>query len=191
VLSRRTPRLRSVAATDDVVGTAQDIQLELGDGPTIAAVGEPGGVLVADLALDRRWPHVGARLLDATPIRSLLAARIPVGFEQTGSVTVWADRPAMFGEPARATITEVSRIAGLAMDARMAAERAGNLEIALESNRQIATAIGILMATRLLTEEAAFDELRTASSVLHRKVRDVAAEVVESGALPEAGRPAD
>jgi AmiR/NasT family two-component response regulator len=46
-------------------------------------------------------------------------------------------------------------------------------------------AMGILMSSRLLTAEQAFEQLRTASQRLHRKLRDVAAEVTETGALPD------
>jgi hypothetical protein len=40
------------------------------------------------------------------------------------------------------------------------------------------------MSSRLLTADKAFDELRRASQRLHRKVRDIAVEVNETGVLP-------
>lgn len=59
-----------------------------------------------------------------------------------------------------------------------------NLRIALESSRQIGTAIGILMVTYKITGDAAFDVLKAVSQRLHRKLRLVAEEVVLTGTLP-------
>lgn len=61
--------------------------------------------------------------------------------------------------------------------------RADNLDRALASNRVIGVAIGILMASRRLTEAAAFEALRTVSQNCNRKLRDVAEDVVVSGSL--------
>ena len=59
-----------------------------------------------------------------------------------------------------------------------------NLSIALESNREIAVAVGILMAKELLTVDQGFDRLRRVSQRRHQKVREIAAEVVRTGELP-------
>jgi len=58
-----------------------------------------------------------------------------------------------------------------------------NLEIALASNRDIGTAIGILMNSQLVTQDEAFTMLRVASQHTHRKLREVANEVIFTGAL--------
>lgn len=61
--------------------------------------------------------------------------------------------------------------------------QAANLEIALNSNRDIGTAIGILMSTHLVTQQQAFTMLRTASQHGHRKLRDIANDVIFTGSL--------
>lgn len=58
-----------------------------------------------------------------------------------------------------------------------------NLRIALESNRQIGMAVGIIMFSHKVSAEAAFDVLRGASQRTHRKIRDIAADVVERGCI--------
>ncbi len=63
-------------------------------------------------------------------------------------------------------------------------EKVRNLELALESNRRIGMAIGVLMARQLLTEDAAFDALRAASQSLTMKLREVAEQVLLTGAVP-------
>ena len=61
--------------------------------------------------------------------------------------------------------------------------QADNLRIALTTNRQIGTAIGILMASRKVTSEGAFDLLRRVSQHTHRKLHDIALEVIDTGTI--------
>jgi AmiR/NasT family two-component response regulator len=62
------------------------------------------------------------------------------------------------------------------------------LRTALESNRTIGAACGILMAALQLSQSEAFDRLRTASQSSGRKLVAVAADVLFTGALPPADR---
>jgi AmiR/NasT family two-component response regulator len=64
--------------------------------------------------------------------------------------------------------------------------KVSNLETALQTNRRIGAAIGIIMARKLLTEEQAFELLREASQRMHVKLREVADQVVSTGDLPTA-----
>jgi AmiR/NasT family two-component response regulator len=61
------------------------------------------------------------------------------------------------------------------------------LEAALGSSREIGMAMGVLMSRGRTSQDEAFDLLRRASQHLNRKLRDVAANVIETGVLP--GRP--
>ena len=53
----------------------------------------------------------------------------------------------------------------------------------LDSNREIGVALGILMSRHLITQAQAFDLLRMASQHTHRKLREIATEVAETGML--------
>jgi DNA-binding response OmpR family regulator len=55
---------------------------------------------------------------------------------------------------------------------------------ALDSNRVIGTAVGIVMASYQLTAEQGFQLLVAASQNTNNKLRDIAARVVDTGALP-------
>ncbi|MGY1604387.1 ANTAR domain-containing protein [Geodermatophilus sp. SYSU D00815] len=66
----------------------------------------------------------------------------------------------------------------------VAERRAGNLEVALTSNRRIGMAIGILMARHRLTEARAFDLLRQCSNRRNVKLAALAEDVVHTGELP-------
>jgi hypothetical protein len=61
--------------------------------------------------------------------------------------------------------------------------RAQNLELAVASNREIGMALGIIMAMHKLTSDQAFDLLRRLSQHAHRKARDIAREIVHTGAI--------
>jgi AmiR/NasT family two-component response regulator len=75
----------------------------------------------------------------------------------------------------------------LAKEAEAQRTRADRLELALESNRTIGIAMGILMHRHKVTAETAFGMLRDASQHWHRKLRDVAEEVARTGELSAPG----
>jgi hypothetical protein len=71
-------------------------------------------------------------------------------------------------------------IAELQRDGVVSQEHAAQLEHALRSSRVVGAAIGLIMSSRQVAEEDAFRILRSASNDSNRKVRDLAAELVDS-----------
>jgi AmiR/NasT family two-component response regulator len=90
------------------------------------------------------------------------------------------DTATRHADATRSLTAEVDR---LRHDLDTASRQSESLQAALESNRRIGMAIGILMATRQLTEAAAFDCLRQVSNQRNVKLRLVAEEVIYEGAL--------
>ena len=79
-------------------------------------------------------------------------------------------------------------IAELRAEGILSREQTANLEEALRSSRKIGAAMGIVMASRRVGEDAAFEILRKASQDSNRKVRVIADEIVRTGdvaSLPE------
>jgi hypothetical protein len=74
-------------------------------------------------------------------------------------------------------------LAGLRCELVAANERIAHLSIALESNRRIGAAMGILMTRHGLTDAAAFDALRVTSQHIHEKLVAVAERVILTGDL--------
>jgi AmiR/NasT family two-component response regulator len=74
--------------------------------------------------------------------------------------------------------------ASMALFAAARNDKAHHLTRALETNREIGVAMGILMANGNLTSAQAFDQLCTASQNLNRKLHDIAAAVAFTGILP-------
>jgi AmiR/NasT family two-component response regulator len=95
------------------------------------------------------------------------------------------ERPAQFNGTVSANlaqaVAEASRLRRELADARSTIL---NLEIALQSNRRIGMAIGIVMGQLAVTEEEAFGRLRLVSQTTNRKLREVAEEVIYTGELP-------
>jgi AmiR/NasT family two-component response regulator len=71
----------------------------------------------------------------------------------------------------------------MAVDA--AESTVGQLRQALRTNRTTGTAVGIVMTRYELDAERAFQVLKRSSQQSNRKLHDIAAEVVRTGALPE------
>jgi hypothetical protein len=106
------------------------------------------------------------------------------GLTVLGALTLYADRPRAFaGELEHGVGLLVAAHAATAVTLTLERRRVGHLQIALESNRDIAVAMGVLMARPGITRQEAFDVLRAASQHGSRKLRDLAVEVTETGAL--------
>jgi hypothetical protein len=110
----------------------------------------------------------------------------------TGQLLVAVNPRLPFDEGYRGFLELVAaQIAMNVSTAHVRAQRAAEAEQltqALQTNRVIGTAMGVLMAMQKITDEQAFARLRTISQNSNRKLRDVAEEVVRTGALPP-GRP--
>jgi hypothetical protein len=71
-------------------------------------------------------------------------------------------------------------IAELQADGVLSQKHAAQMEEALRSSRTIGTALGIIMTSRQVGVDQAFDLLSQASSRSHRKIREIAADLVQS-----------
>ncbi|HEX2903983.1 MAG TPA: GAF and ANTAR domain-containing protein [Jatrophihabitans sp.] len=173
-----------VLATSDPVGNQLvELQNELGEGPGLDAAGLVDEYLVSDLITEQRWPRFAAMARKATEVRGVLAFRL--AGQPPAILSIYTVAAEGFSDDALGLSSIFASQASTLVALFAAEDHSANLETALESSREIGMALGILMAHRKITDEAAFDLLRTASQNLHRKLRDVASEVMETGTLPE------
>ncbi|GGL97416.1 hypothetical protein GCM10011594_16480 [Nakamurella endophytica] len=123
-------------------------------------------------------------------MRSMLSFRIRQNKPREGAaLNFYATRTGVFDDRSVATGSLFAACTAMALRVDELQGRVVHLERALQSNRQIGTALGILMARELYTEEHAFDLLREASQRLNRKLADIADEVTVTGLLPHFDRP--
>jgi AmiR/NasT family two-component response regulator len=177
----------SVAATDPVAQQIDELQYLYGEGPCMAAAENASDYLLLDIADEARWPEFTKAAAAQTPLHSVLAFQLTAG--RAVALNLYADHPGAFSIDAIDTATIFAAQASSLIALSEAEDQATNLEAALESSRAIGMALGVLMSARKVTQEQAFTLLRVASQNLHRKLRAVAAEVVETGTLPELPAP--
>ena len=183
-LIRRDGRPTTLAATAALAEQVDSLEYDTGEGPCLEAIEEDDLIVANDLANDPRWPEFSARAIAETPIRSMMGARVFLGPDERGALNFYAPEVSAFTQYDVGVAGMLSIISSTALQATIQQQKVANLEAALESSRQIGMAIGILMARKLWTAEQAFQELRVASQRLHRKVRDIAADVNDTGELP-------
>jgi GAF domain-containing protein len=179
-------RGRTVASSDPVAHDADQLQYELAEGPCLQAAEDDQSYLLFDVEREPRWPGYARALLEQTPVRSILSFDLPA--QDRAALNLFGAAAGCFDDEAVQFGAVFAAHVSTAVALYHAEERAGNLEIALASTRQISIAIGILMAYHRVSPEEAFALLRVASQNLHIKLRDIARDVVETGALPELRR---
>jgi AmiR/NasT family two-component response regulator len=173
----------SVAVSDQVAQQVDELQYQFGEGPCLAAAENASDYLLFDIADEPRWPQFSTAAAAQSPVRSVLAFQLAAG--RAVALNLYADHPGAFTVDAIDTATIFAAQASSLIALHEAEDQATNLEAALESSRAIGVALGVLMSARKVTQDQAFTLLRVASQNLHRKLRAVAEEVVETGTLPD------
>jgi hypothetical protein len=188
-LVRSDGKPTTLAASNELAGIVDSIETDCGEGPCLDAIEHDDITVANDLENDPRWPKFVERTVRETPVRSMFGARIFVSGDERGALNFYAKEVDAFEQLDLGIGATMSATASIALRHAIEQRRRENLEIALESSRVIGMAMGIVMSSRLMTADQAFDALRRASQETNRKLREVAAEVTETGVLPERRRP--
>ncbi|MCV2457820.1 GAF and ANTAR domain-containing protein [Streptomyces sp. ICN988] len=167
VLSGR--KVRSLAPTDQLVVDSDRLQERLGEGPCFDAARTKEPVYrIADFTREQpRWPSFAPEA-HALGVGSMMGFLLYTEEEELGSLDLYSHKPGVF--------TENSETAGwlLASHAAVALATArshAQLEQAVSTRHLIGEAMGILMGSRRLTEDQAFDVLRRYSQDNNIKLR--------------------
>jgi len=180
----RRQTFTTVAATDDRARRADNLQYELRSGPCVDAILDDTLYAPRDLREDDRWPEYGRRVAADLGVLSMLSYRLTLDVDDVvAGLNIYGLETNAFGEPSREMGLLLATHASLAVSSALNRARADNLEQALESNRDIGVAMGVLMTAHRLTRQQAFDVLRVASQHTNRKLRDIALDVAETGTL--------
>jgi hypothetical protein len=177
-------RFVTAAATDDVARQADAMQYQLGSGPCVDAILDQVIYQPTDLEHDTRWPEYGRRAGVELGLHSMLSFRM--NLDTAGLIAglnFYAAGVDAFSDHDVAEGLLLSTHAAQAVAAAHLRARADNLERALDSNRDIGTAVGVLMGQHKLTREQAFSLLRIASQNNNRKLHEVALDVIDTGSV--------
>jgi hypothetical protein len=181
----RSGRFTTPAATDEAAVRADHLQYEIGSGPCVDAALDDSVYVTGDVTSGTRWTAWGERAAAEVGVRSVFAQRLHLLDDSTfiASLNIYSDQRAAFDDHAVGMGLVLATHAALILSETIASDRADNLARALESNREIGVAMGVLMHQHRITREQAFDLLRVASQDTNRKLADVAADVAVTGEL--------
>ena len=181
----RDEKAFTAAHSGEMALAADELQYAHGYGPCMDA--GRGGVLlrVDDMRTEERWPDYMAHVVASTPVLSSLSVPLPYQGASIGALNNYSTVPGAFASPesirAGTDVAEVIAVAVVNADAHAQLfDQARNMRLAMESRATIEQAKGVLMAQRRVDAEQAFEILREASQRYNRKLRDIAAGIVES-----------
>ena len=176
-------RARSVAFAGDLAAFLDERQYEAGFGPCTDAAVTGQTISIPDTAADLTYPDF-SRVARRKGVRHVMAIGFPTMQEVSGAMNVYGTAAGGgFDRDADDIATGFASYAGVAL--ANAAMHAGALEEvqqmrqAMASRAVIEQAKGIIMGTRRCTADDAFAILRDASTRSNRKLRDIAAALVE------------
>ena len=172
-------------ASSGFVRAVDAVQYGLGEGPCVDALRTARPVLVATLAAEPPYSAFGPAAVDLG-VHSALAAPLVVRSVCVGTLNIYAHRSGAFDAEsvavAEAFAAPAAVVVANAQALELSQRMAEQLREAMSSRAVIEQAKGVLMALHGLTAEQAFARLRSASQTSHRKLRDVAGEVLASAA---------
>lgn len=180
----------TVMSSSEVAAFVDDQQYSSGDGPCLQSIREGTRVEAPDLEAEERWP-AWVRRAKQKQIRSVLGSPLSIDGDLTACLNLYGFTANAFSED------DVRRVEIFAAQISTALTLARRLEVherhvidadaALRSRAVIDQAVGIIMAQQRCPAQEAMRLLRAHSSNSNRKLRDIAAEIVErtSGVPPE------
>ena len=180
------------AASNDRVIEVEVTQDRVDSGPCHAAFETDRRVVVEDLGAEYRWPEYRGRALELG-LWSVIGVPMRAWGQTIGVLDLYRESSGVWSEDdLDAAEIMTSMGAGYILHAnQMSAqhELADHLQIALESRDTIGQAKGILMTRLGVDADEAFAVLRARSQETNRKLRDVAALVVENAVASTQGAP--
>ncbi|MCU7727989.1 GAF and ANTAR domain-containing protein [Actinoplanes sp. KI2] len=166
-------------------------QYELGYGPCLDAAAGYTTIHVPDVSAEKRWPGWAPMARDAG-IGSTLSVGLPIQEQVTGALNVYASSPDAFDEDAVGLAETFAGYAAVCLANAHLYETTtafvGHLEKAMAGRAVIEQAKGIIMGQRQCTAEEAFAALAKASQDSHRKLREVATDLVMAAAAGHRGK---
>jgi GAF domain-containing protein len=171
-------RATTVVYTDRMVPEIDQAQYDNDRGPCLDASRAQQVFRIDDTMSDSRWPEF-AKAARTHGVRSSLSIPVVVAARGLGALNFYDGNPSFFD-------AEKTRVANLfaaqcAITAQYwaVAHEATTLADAMQSRAVIEQAKGVIMATTRCPADDAFDLLRDQSMQENRKLRDIAAEIVD------------
>ena len=179
LMLRQEGRFDTVAASDDIVRLIDGFERELGEGPCLDAIMDESVYHDADLTDGSPWPRLTERVLAETPVRGMAGFRLRAAEQKTGALNLFSDSPGGLTDRAVDEGIVLASFVSVALVASHERQTADTLRAGLRSNREIGKAVGLMMAFHKVTDDQAFEMLRSASQDMNLKLSEVARQVVD------------
>lgn len=177
-------RVRTLAATGDLVHTSDRLQQDSGEGPCFDAARRAHEVYrINDMTTTvEGWPRYApcARELG---VGSMMGFLLFTEDDDLGALNMYSAQPKMFTEHSERVGWLLASHAAVAFSS---ARSHAQLHAALEARNEIGEALGIIMERYRVAEEEAFAVLRKSSQDHNLKLRDIARRVAATGEIPGA-----
>jgi GAF domain-containing protein len=175
-------RADTIVATAPFVTEVDDIQYGMEQGPCISAAREGQTVMSGSLGGDPRWPRFGGRVA-RLGVHSVVSLPLITPDGVVGAMNVYAHDKNVFDDRAAELGQIFAAPAAIAVhNAHVLAQTrrlANKLQSALEVRGVIDRAVGIVMSRSGSTEHEALERLRSLSQHEHRKLAEVASQIVD------------
>jgi GAF domain-containing protein len=181
LLTRKGSQVDAIIASHPIAEKADKLQIELHEGPGIAAVADARTTLVTNTVTDTRWSPWAAAMRDLH-LGSVLAVRLWTSQSTLGALNLYACSPRGFDPDALAAAEVFGRHASIALSS---AKQEESLWQAIDARTLIGRAQGILMERFALDDQGAFEVLRRHSQNTNTKLNEVARILVRSRTLPK------
>ncbi len=172
----------TVASTGTAADHIDKWQYERGSGPCLDACRKRSTLLVDDVSAERRWPGWD-EVAGSVGVNSALSVGLPIRERVSGALNVYATSIRNFDDDAVLLAETFASYAAVALaNAHLydtTVTLANHMQTAMESRAVIEQAKGIIMGQRHCTADDAFTILSRASQESNRKLREVAADLVE------------
>jgi GAF domain-containing protein len=172
----------AVAASSEWARRLDEIQYEEHEGPCIDAARTGLLFRVRDSEEETRWPSYMPRAREVGA-RSMISIPLTVEAKTIGALDVYSEQVDAFGSEEVSLAEVIAAHAGLATQIAAALHGQRNLaeqlRSAMSSRAVIEQAKGIIMGSTGCGPEIAFERLAQQSQHENRKLREIAAELVE------------
>jgi transcriptional regulator with GAF, ATPase, and Fis domain len=174
--------IQTVAVTSKIGETIDALQLSTKQGPCMSSIHEHATFYIPDMSQDKTWPLFSQKAAQATGIASLLGYVLQVDTDSLGALNLMSFTVDAFDDDAIAAGALFAAQAGVALSNALThqknEQKVEQLEEGIRTRQVIGEAVGIVMATRQVNADKAFEILKTISQHTNVKLKEVAAGLV-------------
>ncbi len=179
----RNGEIETMAATDEIGEKIDELQRETNEGPCLASIEKQKTYRIPDTEQDETFPTFSRRAAAETGVKSALSFVLEVHHDARAALDLMSTKTDAFDDEDVSTGSVFAAQAGVVLANALThatdQKKIEQLEEGLKTRQLIGQAVGIVMATRQVDENEAFQILVRISQNANVKLREVAQRLVE------------